>query len=74
MVLLPLLHALIEADQDGRANTRDVDLGQRDSVEGPLLADSVEKVENAASVKFAQKGADRRIRLAIPSQSMCEVR
>jgi hypothetical protein len=35
-----------------------------------LLTDCVEKVENAASAKFAQKRADRRLRLAMPSQSM----
>lgn len=34
----------------------------------PLLADCVEKVESAASAKFAQNRPDRRFRLAMPSQ------
>jgi len=34
---------------------------------GPFRADSVEKVENAASAKFAQKRTDRRLRVAMRS-------
>jgi hypothetical protein len=34
---------------------------------GQLLTDCVEKVESAASGKFAQKRADGRLRLAMPS-------
>jgi hypothetical protein len=36
-----------------------------DFCERPLCADCVEKVENIAATKFAQKRADRRIRLAM---------
>jgi hypothetical protein len=41
---------------------------------GQLWADCVEKVENAASAEFAQKRADRLLRLAMPSQRMWEGR
>jgi hypothetical protein len=34
-----------------------------------LSEDSVEKVETAATAKFAQKRSDRRLRLAMPSHS-----
>jgi hypothetical protein len=40
----------------------------------PLWVDSVEKVENAATAKFAQKRSDRRLRLAMPSHSTWEGR
>src|SRR5215475_1113021 len=36
------------------------------------MTDSVEKVENAASAKLAQKHTDVRLRLAMPSQSEWE--
>jgi hypothetical protein len=50
------------------------DIPERGSRDRPLCADCVEKVENAASAKFAQRRADRRLRLAMPSQSMWEGR
>jgi hypothetical protein len=38
------------------------------------LADCVEKVENALAAKFAQKRADHRFRLVMPSQTTLEGR